>query len=859
MVYFMGTDIKVFITTENKTYTNTYDLFGDDAYPICESKTDPLAQSFFVENTHGVYITQADVYLQAKDDTLPLIVQLRTVKLGLPTDEVIPFGEVSLQPGYVNVSDDGSIPTSVVFSSPVYLPPGETYALVLMSLSPKYMAWISRMGEIDIQTVNSPQEEQILVASQPTLGSLFKSQNGETWNPSQYEDLKFNLWRAQFKETSGNINFHNFPIVNDSGWLMPLRKSSVEASANKIRVGFNTVISDTGINLGNTVIQMGSNASGNYVGSGGTATGNLTITNAGFGYTPSSGSQVYSGVSLNAITGTGKNGTVNITVTNGVAVAATMASGGTGYSLGDVVGVSSVGINSLGSGMQFSIATLTGTNEWVLDNVQGEFDTGIGKTFQYINSAGITTTLNYSAGGNVWLTGAPDVITDGTHLKINQKNHGMHATNNVVTISNLSSDVPTTKLAQDYDRNAQSITVEDASNFTEFEGVGVGSTNLGYARLNFETISYSGVSGNTLTGVTRAVDSSRAGFHYINWDHVMKYELNGVSLRRINTTHNLTNATVTEPIGLDHYNIKIDMSTNGVDRSVGTHFPILHFNNTKSTGGDKCTSTKNVPFDIVKPIVQTITPVPTNVTAKIRTVSGSSVDGSETSFVDQGFEDISLVSNNFMSSPRIVASRINETSLLTDLPNNRSFTMNLNLESSSPWVSPIVDLDRVGAIFISNRVNQPITNYITDNRINNLLDDPNAFVYASKPVELKDGATSIKIHLEGHVNVSCDIRAFYAITNDPNEELIYRPFPGYNNLLSTGQIRDPYKNDGLPDKLVPKTDVIAYNSNQIIWNDYEFTMDSLPTFRYFSIKLVGTGTNSSQPPRVKNLRVLALA
>ena len=54
-------------------------------------------------------------------------------------------------------------------------------------------------------------------------------------------------------------------------------------------------------------------------------------------------------------------------------------------------------------------------------------------------------------------------------------------------------------------------------------------------------------------------------------------------------------------------------------------------------------------------------------------------------------------------------------------------------------------------------------------------------------------------------------------------------------------------------------DVIAYNSNQIIWNDYEFTIDSLPTFRYFSVKLVGTGTNSSQPPRMKNLRVLALA
>ena len=212
-----------------------------------------------------------------------------------------------------------------------------------------------------------------------------------------------------------------------------------------------------------------------------------------------------------------------------------------------------------------------------------------------------------------------------------------------------------------------------------------------------------------------------------------------------------------------------------------------------------------------------------------------------------------------MSSPRIIASRTNETTLLTDLPDNRSFTLNISLETSSPFVSPIVDLDRVGMILTSNRVNQPISNYIKDNRINNLIDDPNAFVYASKPVELKDGATSIKIHLEGHVNVTSDLRAFYAVTNDPNGELVYQAFPGYDNLFNTGQVKDPYKNDGLPDKLVPKTDIIAYTSNQVVYNDYEYTIDSLPTFRYFSIKLIGTGTNQAQPPRVKNLRVLALA
>ena len=107
--------------------------------------------------------------------------------------------------------------------------------------------------------------------------------------------------------------------------------------------------------------------------------------------------------------------------------------------------------------------------------------------------------------------------------------------------------------------------------------------------------------------------------------------------------------------------------------------------------------------------------------------------------------------------------------------------------------------------------------------------------------------------------MTSDLRALYAIAEGPEDELIYRPFPGYNNLLSSGQIIDPAKNSGLPDKALPKTDVIAYTSDQVVWKDYEYTIDNLPTFRYFSIKLVGTGTNQAQPPRVKNLRVLALA
>ena len=54
---------------------------------------------------------------------------------------------------------------------------------------------------------------------------------------------------------------------------------------------------------------------------------------------------------------------------------------------------------------------------------------------------------------------------------------------------------------------------------------------------------------------------------WTNTQTVEKYELNGVSLRRINKTHNLSDVTVSNPIGIDIIYVKVDMSSNGVDRS----------------------------------------------------------------------------------------------------------------------------------------------------------------------------------------------------------------------------------------------------------------------------------------------------
>ena len=85
------------------------------------------------------------------------------------------------------------------------------------------------------------------------------------------------------------------------------------------------------------------------------------------------------------------------------------------------------------------------------------------------------------------------------------------------------------------------------------------------------------------------------------------------------------------------------------------------------------------------------------------------------------------------------------------------FGLELVLETVDGRVSPVIDTQRMNAVLVSNRVDKPISNFLTDNRVNTLKDDPNAFVYAIKPIALKSGATGIKIHMEGHINVTSDI------------------------------------------------------------------------------------------------------
>lgn len=830
---------------------------------------DPLAQSFYVENPSGIFVTSVDIFFYSIDKQVPVTVQLRPMKLGFPTPEIYPFSEVVLEPTKCLPSPDASAPTRVNFPSPVYLEGDKFHALVLTSNSSEYTVWISHIGEPDVTFINQQESKQVIISTQPSSGSLFLSQNGQTWTANQYEDLKFNLYRANFTTNDGNVNFYNPELALGNNQIAQLSKNSLETTSKKLRLNLNRIVTDPDIRVGNTILQQDSDATANLVGSAGESSGNLTIVNSGIGYTPSLGGLTYFDVPLVTETGNGKNATANITIQEGVAVGATIVNGGSGYTVGDVVTVNALGSTILGRNLRLSVSNISGINQLIVDQVQGTFRVGAGNTLQYVNNSGITTTINYNSGSDVRVSDI-DIESDGLHIKVNHPNHGMHAPENLVRISDVTSDLPFARLVNGYASDTvQNIPLTGIATdpdtgfsiFSSFENIGVSSTNPGYIKIGDEILSYEGVSGNTLTGIIRGIDGTPA-YQYPAGSVVYKYELNGISLRRINKVHTLQDATVTNPIDLDYYHVRIDTNTSGLDRNNSPlTLPELHFKQTKSCGGPFIKATQNINFEIIRPLVQTMTLNGTSISAALRTYSGRSVGGSEISFVDQGFDQISLTDTNYLKSPRIVASRINELDRLPDdgIEGNKSLNMSLNLSSTSNFVSPVIDLDRVSAILTTNRINRPIENYATDERTASLKDDPHSFVYATKPITLESPATSIKIIVSAYVNIDSDLRAFYGISNNAGEQFIYYPFPGYSNIAQNGSVINDSLSNGNSDTLVPKTDVFGFLSNELAFRDYEFTINNLPSFRSFGIKLTGSSRNQTYPIRIRDLRVIALA
>jgi hypothetical protein len=174
-------------------------------------RVDPVAETFYVDEAlypSGVMITSVDLFFSSKDTVLPITVQIRPVVNGFPhSSEILKNGETSLYPDQINTStlpNTANVQTATTFTfpAPVYLAPGDEYALVVRADSLNYNVFVAELGK---QIIGSSR----IVSTQPYSGSFFKSQNGSTWTPVQEEDLMFVIKKAVFSTgSSGTIDFY---------------------------------------------------------------------------------------------------------------------------------------------------------------------------------------------------------------------------------------------------------------------------------------------------------------------------------------------------------------------------------------------------------------------------------------------------------------------------------------------------------------------------------------------------------------------------------------------------------------------------------------------------------------------------
>lgn len=179
---------------------------------------DPIAQTFLIDDTDGVFVTSIECFFQSKDENIPVTMQIREVVNGYPSRTIVPFGEVVLNPSSVSISDDATTATKFTFPSPVYLQEKTEYSFCLLSNCNNYNAFVARLGDTQIGSNRT-------ISENPYAGVFFKSQNGSTWTADQEEDIKFKINRAEFSDVTGTVT-----LVNDSIPVKTLPNNSLRTT-----------------------------------------------------------------------------------------------------------------------------------------------------------------------------------------------------------------------------------------------------------------------------------------------------------------------------------------------------------------------------------------------------------------------------------------------------------------------------------------------------------------------------------------------------------------------------------------------------------------------------------------------------
>lgn len=200
------------IYTANGTHTTIQNTFVTTRQVTTSTFwSDPIAQSFTTDTLDGAFVTGIKLYFTNTLDTNEesVTIQIRSMSNGTPTSKIVTSKTLTAQElKNIAIPESHTVDTVTYqfraclfgFNSPVYLESNNEYAFVVLTNSETLSLWTCVLGQQDVITGN-------YVNKQPYLGSMFKSQNNTTWTVDQLQDIKFEIYKANFN-TNGQLILH---------------------------------------------------------------------------------------------------------------------------------------------------------------------------------------------------------------------------------------------------------------------------------------------------------------------------------------------------------------------------------------------------------------------------------------------------------------------------------------------------------------------------------------------------------------------------------------------------------------------------------------------------------------------------
>jgi hypothetical protein len=319
--------------------------------------------------------------------------------------------------------------------------------------------------------------------------------------------------------------------------------------------------------------------------------------------------------------------------------------------------------------------------------------------------------------------------------------------------------------------------------------------------------------------------------NYVTIAGVPSGTYNGIDADQINGTYSAIGNVTLDSYTLDPANNTDYSGSIAVATSAG------------DVGGSAVTATQNRTYDVLNLAgIQTMQLPGTDINYYIRPTTGKSIHGSESEFsLTSNANKLSVVNNDniYFTAPNAVMSEINETESMSGA---KSFWTILEFSTTNTKLSPVLDTQRMSAFVISNRLNNPTSgntpNYVADTAN---VGTSTAAVYLTKSITLENASTSLDVRLSQNVRSSSNVKVYFRVSG-PDE---------VRNIEDLNWV--PFNGDGSEDTTVTPAE------DDTTFKEYKYSASDIHDFTSFQIKIVLTGSVSSYPPIVKDMRAIALA